>query len=650
MPIRACGPTTSVWTWAEVVAECAARAAVLDRARRGRPPRRRAARERARVRLPPRRGRARRGPVVVGINPTRRGDELARDIRHTDCARRAHRRRPERHCSTASTSAARGPSRWTTRRGRRSVDAHRGAPLPAALPAADALYLLLFTSGSTGAPKAVQMSQGRAARTAAASAVAFTPADVLYCAMPLFHGNALLANLFPGLVSAGVRRAAAAVLGVGVPARRAPSRLHLLQLRRPGAVVRPRPARDAGRRRQPAGVVPRVGGVAPRPQGVPAPLRLPRRRGLQLERGRGRHPALRRHARRRARPAAEGVDVAVVDPDTGIECPRARFGEGRALLNPEEAIGEIVGRDGLSSFEGYYANPEATAERGRDGWYWTGDLGYRDDEGTFYFAGRTADWLRVDGENFAAGPVERILGRFPGVAAVVVYAVPDPRTGDQVMAALELRRGRRPRSRRVRAPSSPSSPTSARSGRLASCGSSLPSRSRPPARSTASRCGPSAGTPPTRSGGDPAPPSRTDGSRPTTSTPCARPSPTPAAKGCSHEVRHHPPARHAPVPPRPGHRRWHHHGGDGGRGRGVPRLRLHGSPGALAALARRRRARRARSRSWPSATRPPTPPRCGSSPTSSCCPTGTRSSWPRPRPRSTSSPAAASPWPWARAT
>ena len=144
------------------------------------------------------------------------------------------------------------------------------------------------------------------------------------------------------------------------------------------------------------------------------------------------------------------MDVAVIDPDTGVECPRARFGDDRRLLNPEEAIGEIVGRSELSAFEGYYANPEATAERGRDGWYWTGDLGYQDDDGTFYFAGRTADWLRVDGENFAAGPIERILGRFPGVASAVVYGVPDPRTGDQVMAALELDAGRRVRRRRVR--------------------------------------------------------------------------------------------------------------------------------------------------------------------------------------------------------
>jgi fatty-acyl-CoA synthase len=137
----------------------------------------------------------------------------------------------------------------------------------------------------------------------------------------------------------------------------------------------------------------------------------------------------------------EGFDVAVVDPETGEECARARFDDGRRLLNASEAIGEIVGRNRLSAFEGYYANDEADAERARGGWYWTGDLGYRDEDGTFYFAGRTADWLRVDGENFAATPVERILGRFDGVAAAAVYAVPDALTADQVMAALELDEG-----------------------------------------------------------------------------------------------------------------------------------------------------------------------------------------------------------------
>jgi fatty-acyl-CoA synthase len=128
----------------------------------------------------------------------------------------------------------------------------------------------------------------------------------------------------------------------------------------------------------------------------------------------------------------------VVVDDGGAERPRARFDPEGRLANAAEAIGEIVSRDGAGRFEGYYANPEAEAERTRGGWYWSGDLGYRDEAGFFYFAGRTSDWLRVDGENFAAAPVERLLERFEAVKVAAVYAVPDPRTGDQVMAALEL--------------------------------------------------------------------------------------------------------------------------------------------------------------------------------------------------------------------
>ena len=93
-------------------------------------------------------------------------------------------------------------------------------------------------------------------------------------------------------------------------------------------------------------------------------------------------------------------------------------------------------------FEGYYNNPEADWERTRGAnQYWTGDLGYRDEAGIFWFAGRQGDWLRVDGENFAGAPVEAILGRFPGCVVVAVYAVPDVQGGDAVMAALVLRDG-----------------------------------------------------------------------------------------------------------------------------------------------------------------------------------------------------------------
>jgi fatty-acyl-CoA synthase len=131
----------------------------------------------------------------------------------------------------------------------------------------------------------------------------------------------------------------------------------------------------------------------------------------------------------------------IINPDTGEECPRAVFdGHGR-LLNADEAIGEMVNQTGGAGFEGYWRNAEAEASRVRNGWYWTGDLGYRDEDDFFYFGGRDYDWLRVDGENFAAAPVEAILQRHPDVVLASVYAVPDTVVGDQVMATVLLREG-----------------------------------------------------------------------------------------------------------------------------------------------------------------------------------------------------------------
>ena len=74
-------------------------------------------------------------------------------------------------------------------------------------------------------------------------------------------------------------------------------------------------------------------------------------------------------------------DVAVIDPDTGRECDRARFDDGGGLVNAGDAIGEIVNRTGGRGFEGYYKNPDGNVERVHDDWYWSGDLGYRDEAG-----------------------------------------------------------------------------------------------------------------------------------------------------------------------------------------------------------------------------------------------------------------------------
>jgi fatty-acyl-CoA synthase len=379
------------------------------------------------------------GSTIVGANDTRRGDALAGDLLHTDCAV-VLTDRSKVHLLDGVDPGA--PIRlvddgaWTDQ-----VDERGRRPFPEQRPGAGAQFLLVFTSGSTGAPKAVRVSQGRTVRMMSGAAAIYTDQDVLYCSMPMFHLNALAGSLFPGL-SAGalvvLKRKFSASSFLGDVRRHGCTSFNYVGRALSYILAQPPTDEDADnalvfcvgaeasardrkefRRRFGCYVVEGYtsseGGVSINPfPGMP-------------EDALGRPP--------------EGMDVAIIDPETGKECAPARFGPGRELINPTDAIGEIVRRDSTASFEGYYANDEAGAVRTRNGWFWSGDLGYRDEEGTFYFAGRGDDWLRVDGENFAAAPVETILGRHPEVAAAVVFAVPDPRTGDQVMAALELKGG-----------------------------------------------------------------------------------------------------------------------------------------------------------------------------------------------------------------
>jgi fatty-acyl-CoA synthase len=427
------------WSWREVVAESASRARMLEGLRRDGPFHVGVLLENVPEYLFLLGGAALAGAAVVGINPTRRGAELARDVRHTDCQLIVTDAWQLPLLDGLDTGVE--PDRVLLADGPDYPAAPAGAPTrPPALPPPDTLYLLLFTSGSTGAPKAVRVSQGRMASqaTVMAQGSGFGPDDVMYCAMPMFHGNALNTCVVPAV-------AAGAVL---VLRRRFSASGFLPDVRRYGVtyfnyvgralayVLATPPAPDDADNTLRFGF-----GTDGSPQDIST---FKRRFACPIVEGYGssegaismsRVPGTPRQAMGKPPP---GTDVAIVDPSTGLECPPAVFDPAGLLRNGAEAIGEIVSRDGVVRFEGYYANEDADAERTRDGWFWSGDLGYRDDEGFFYFAGRMADWLRVDGENFAAAPVERILARFPGVVTAVVLPVPDPRTGDQVMAALEV--------------------------------------------------------------------------------------------------------------------------------------------------------------------------------------------------------------------
>jgi fatty-acyl-CoA synthase len=423
------------WTWRQFVADCRRAASVASSLRRPGPFHLGVLLDNTPDFLQWIGGAALAGAAVVGINATRRGGELAADIRHTDC-QVLITDRP--HLELLAGLDLDLPLVLVD-------DPAYDERLAAADPSfsrvgGDHVLLLLFTSGSTGAPKAVVCSSSRLATSGVTAAERFglRTDDVLYEAMPLFHGNALMANWAPALA-----------LGATVALRRRFSASGFLpDVRRFGATY----ANYVGRALAYILATPESPDDADNPLrlafGTEAPAgdreRFARRFGCVVVESYGSSEGvISILARAEMPPGAlglppEGTDVVVADPATGHECPPARFDGGGRLLNASEAVGEIVRRDPGGSFEGYYRNPEADAERRREGWYWSGDLGYRDAEGWFYFAGRGADRLRVDSENLAAAPIERVLQRLPGVVVAAVYPVPDIRTGDQVMAALEL--------------------------------------------------------------------------------------------------------------------------------------------------------------------------------------------------------------------
>jgi fatty-acyl-CoA synthase len=380
------------------------------------------------------------GDAVVGINPTRRGLELERDIGHADCQLIITEARYLDLLEGLDLGPATGRVLVVEDAGN-VLAPYRDAPLPEQPVDERGIYLLLFTSGTSGAPKACILSQGRLAQQSSrlSQMMAFSADDVMYQVMPLFHSNAIITGFAPWLISGAtsVLRRKFSASGF-LPDVRHYGVTYFNYVGKPLSYILATPELpDDGQN-----TLTRVFGNEAADLDID---RFSRRFGVPVVDGYGSTEGGANVNRTPETPkGALGVapdGTVILDSETGEECTRARFDGDGHLLNPEEAIGEIVNKNGAASFEGYYQNDEANAQRVRAGFYWTGDLGYRDEQGFFYFAGRDFEWLRVDGENFAAAPVERILARHADVVLAVVYAVPDEDVGDQVMAALLLKPG-----------------------------------------------------------------------------------------------------------------------------------------------------------------------------------------------------------------
>jgi malonyl-CoA/methylmalonyl-CoA synthetase len=314
-----------------------------------------------------------------------------------------------------------------------------GAPWPDE-PDETTAAIVMYTSGTTGPAKGVVLSRRAIARNldALADAWAWTGADVLVHALPLFHVHGFVLGILGPLRLGGrvrhlgafdPRRVAAALDDGGTMLFGVPTMYHRLAEAAendPGVASALRGARLL------------VSGSAPLPAADHD--RIERACGQRIVERYGMTEtlmitAVRSDGERRAgyvgRPLP-GVEVRVVDDD------------GAAVPADDATIGGVLVR-GPSLLDGYLNQPEATADAFRDGWFDTGDLGTLSPDGYLRLVGRrSTDMIKSGGYRIGAGEIESALLAFPGVAEAAVLGLPDPDLGERIVAWVVPSRGERP--------------------------------------------------------------------------------------------------------------------------------------------------------------------------------------------------------------
>lgn len=361
------------------------------------------------------------GLVVVGLNPTRRGEALARDVARADCQ---FVLTDDAALVPAGVSAVDVESdSWAA-----ELEACADTPVTFVDVGPDDLFMLIFTSGTSGEPKAVRVTHDKVAFPGRmlSDRLRLGGGDTAYLAMPLFHSNAVMAG-WAVAVAAGAsivfrRKFSASQF---IPDARRYGATYANYVGKPLSYVLATPAQPDDRA-NPLRIL--YGN-----EGAPGDLaRFAERFDVMVIDGFGSTEGGIAIARTPDTPDGSlgplTDEVAIVDVDTGAQCPPG-------------VVGELVNPKGAGWFRGYYRDEAAESERMADGVYHSGDLAYYDDAGYVYFAGRLGDWMRVDGENLGTAPIERVLLRHPDVVEVAVYPIPDPAVGDRVMAAVVLTDG-----------------------------------------------------------------------------------------------------------------------------------------------------------------------------------------------------------------